>query len=1009
MATDSSAKWLVVEGTQNRKWRARQLETRDGIEIKRPMEPAAVVESWPRQFPLLEGSEESRGLRRPQVGALHALLGYWTTDPREPATIVMPTGTGKTDTMVAALVAARIERLLVIVPSDALRDQLAAKFETLGVLSTLGLLPPSVAMPVVGKLSGALRDEGDAKALASACNVVVSTPNALTNTPVDVRVSFLSEFTHLFIDEAHHVSATTWRAIRDSFRPKPVVQFTATPHREDGQHLGGSLIFAFPLREAQRQGFFSKIRFQSVLELVTPDVAVAATAVRTLRADLDAGFDHLVMARAKSVSRAEDVLAIYEREAPDLHPILIHHGTGKTKSAEALAKLASRESRILVCVDMFGEGFDFPQLKIAALHDQHRTLGVTLQFVGRFARSGGEALGPATVIAARSEVRHTETLRRLYAQDADWDLLIEDLTTTAVEQQQEIDEFSRAFGSRPEAISIHSLTPALSAVVYRPTTLTWHPENVYNVVPAEKLVTTPIPINERDHVLWYVTADRTEPRWGRVDDVEAVVYDLYVVYWDDAKGLLYIHSSDNSSVHQELAAAITGQPGIVPLSGENVFRVFHDVQRLTPTNVGLLDARNRSRRYTSHHGSDVTEAFPVAEAQTKTQTHIAGSGFLGGVSYSIAGSLKGRVWSHRTATGLKQWTEWCDVVGPKIIDNTLNVDSIMSGFIRPMPVDSWPDHTVLGFEPTRSLSDVLEPSAVVFKGVSASFADVSIIVGNRETEEGHTFTIAAPSWSARYIMYLTSSGLNVQPVTPGQEVGVQRPRSLQSFSVLANKLGMRVLLDKDSIIEPPGLLLKPNREVPPYAASALTAIDWGSVDIRRESWGSDRDPLTVQGHVLGMVGEQAWDVILDDDGSGEVADIVALREVDGTLAIELTHCKYSSEDRPGARLTDLYELAGQAQRSAGWRRNVEKMLQRLLRRERTRASRGDTGFVRGSLEDLQRIYERSEVLRPKLDIVLAQPGLSKRLVRDNQLELLGSVDMYVAETALSSITVLCSE
>jgi hypothetical protein len=135
------------------KWRASQLLTQaNGSEVD-PMDPESVRATWARDFSLVKETPECPGLRTPQVGAVHALLGYWTTDPKLPATIVMPTGTGKTDTMVTAMVATRIERLLVVVPSDALRDQLAAKFETLGVLPQLGLVPASAAMPVVGKLS----------------------------------------------------------------------------------------------------------------------------------------------------------------------------------------------------------------------------------------------------------------------------------------------------------------------------------------------------------------------------------------------------------------------------------------------------------------------------------------------------------------------------------------------------------------------------------------------------------------------------------------------------------------------------------------------------------------------------------------------------------------------------------------------------------------------------------------------------------------------------------------
>ncbi len=66
----------------------------------------------------------SAGLRNPQIGALYALLAHWTVG-NEPATIVMPTGTGKTETMIAMLVAARPACLLVVVPTDPLREQVA--------------------------------------------------------------------------------------------------------------------------------------------------------------------------------------------------------------------------------------------------------------------------------------------------------------------------------------------------------------------------------------------------------------------------------------------------------------------------------------------------------------------------------------------------------------------------------------------------------------------------------------------------------------------------------------------------------------------------------------------------------------------------------------------------------------------------------------------------------------------------------------------------------------------
>lgn len=71
------------------------------------------------------------------IGALHAIQAYWTVTDAT-ATIVMPTGTGKTKVMLSILVSCRCPKLLVVAPTDALRAQLAEKFVTLGVLKMPG-------------------------------------------------------------------------------------------------------------------------------------------------------------------------------------------------------------------------------------------------------------------------------------------------------------------------------------------------------------------------------------------------------------------------------------------------------------------------------------------------------------------------------------------------------------------------------------------------------------------------------------------------------------------------------------------------------------------------------------------------------------------------------------------------------------------------------------------------------------------------------------------------------
>jgi hypothetical protein len=145
--------------------------------------------------------------------------------------------------------------------------------------------------------------------------------------------------------------------------------------------------------------------------------------------------------------------------------------------------------------------------------------------------------------------------------------------------------------------------------------------------------------------------------------------------------------------------------------------------------------------------------------------------------------------------------------------------------------------------------------------------------------------------------------------------------------------------------------------------------------------------------------ERDWDIIMDDDGSGEAADIVALAfGDDNTLLIRLVHCKYSSEDKPGSRVADLYEVCGQAHKSVHWKR-APQLIDHLIRHERNRRSKhGRTGFEVGDDAALRSLQHRARFLRTRLEISIVQPGLSAASVSAPQLQLLACAEVYVHET-----------
>lgn len=216
----------------------------DGSHEQEPTDGDAVARSLEGCFAFIEESESTAGLRPPQLGALHAILAHRSTEEADPITIVIPTGTGKTETMIAAY-SHLPKRTLVVVPSDTLRTQIAGTFTSLGILPALGAVTGAYLCPVVLVLKSAVQTYEQIDDLLDRANVVVATTQALTSCSEAARSRLAERCERLFVDEAHHVAARTWRSVTDLFAGREVVQFTATPYREDGQHLGGRIAYAY--------------------------------------------------------------------------------------------------------------------------------------------------------------------------------------------------------------------------------------------------------------------------------------------------------------------------------------------------------------------------------------------------------------------------------------------------------------------------------------------------------------------------------------------------------------------------------------------------------------------------------------------------------------------------------------------------------------------------------------------------------------------------------------------
>lgn len=196
---------------------------------------------------------------------------------------------------------------------------------------------------------------------------------------------------------------------------------------------------------------------------------------------------------------------------------------------------------------------------------------------------------------------------------------------------------------------------------------------------------------------------------------------------------------------------------------------------------------------------------------------------------------------------------------------------------------------------------------------------------------------------------------------------------------------------------------------PPYPAERIEAWDWTGVNIKQESQKLEKRPESIQARVIQRL-LQAGDyaIVFDDDASGEAADVVAIKLIGSiaepkALEVEFYHCKFSLEKKPGARIDDLYQVCGQAQKSIHWMRTPETktdLLTHMLRRDSERREQhGASRFERGDSDLLHTMKEISEMCPISLSITIVQPGLSKADVSLDQLLLLAVTENHLLERA----------
>jgi len=828
---------------------------------------------------------------------------------------------------------------------------------------------------------------------------------------------------NIFIDEAHHSEATTWNNFRQNLKDKKIIQFTATPFRNDNKMLGGKIIFNYPLRKAQEEGYFKKIDFIKLHQYgnqAEKDNVIAETAIKQLRIDKKQ-YPHILLARVGTTKRANEVYEIYKLFS-EFRVVRIHSQLPTREKSEIYAKIVNKEIDVIVCVDMLGEGFDLPELKIAAFHDIRKSLPITLQFIGRFTRTKyDEELGNATIVANVADLEVANELEALYAQDVDWNILLPNISQNKTQKEIDLYEFLNGFSNLEDfPLTIQSLKPAQSTVVFKNNTDSWFPTNfkqgLQNVDSYDLIRHS---INPKNQTLIILTAKKNLKDWVSSDTIFDFSWNLHIVYWETKKNLLFIHSSDTKSLHIDLAKAIIGEDAQI-INGEKdgaIFRVLSGIKRLKLQNVGLVEVLGKLIRFQMRVGSDIEAALSQTQINNSKKSFIFGSGYEDGEDNNIGCSYKGRIWCKRK-TNLSEFINWCKQLGNKITDTSIDSEEVLRGTLMPKALTQRPNlfPFCIDWSEEFYLNSELRYSFEI-DNINYDFYNVSLVLVNPSDTSNIKFGFEVDEKIViefELEIFINSQNFSdyrfvkTNPKLPAQIKFGTKDQSIESYfyenpPVIWFANGD--FLEGNNYIELKNLINPFNKEL-------IQNWDWTGVDLSVEAQGvHPKKTNSIQFRSLEILKAKDYDIIYDDDGSGEIADIVTFKILDDKIEVELYHIKYSKSGKVDSQISNLYEVCGQAQKSVNWRfKKSKEFLEHLLRREIKKDKAVTCSrFEKGTKADLVNILDLLHSRIPiEFNIFIIQPSISQATVTEQQLTLFGVTENYLMDRALIKLNIIGS-
>lgn len=909
------------------------------------------------QYPI--SGEEGEGLRNAQLGAIHAIAANYTIEENGNAMIVMPTGSGKTTVLMMAPFVLRKSKVLIVTPSALVRGQIFDDYSNLRTLKRIGVFPKETSAPKVFEAKKLYSDNQIEK--IKEASVVIATHKVAVSISSE---SISTSFDYIIIDEAHHVPAPSWQSILNNMPNIPSLFVTATPFRLDRKDIKGKQIYNYPLYKAYRDGIFGEIIFHPIDEAPNKDQLIALEAERVFLNDRNMDLDHYMMVRTDTKDKAKLLENLY-RKSTSLKLKRIDSSMTYRTVNQALNDLKSKKLDGIICVDMLGEGFDFPNLKIAAVHEPQKSLASTLQFIGRFARTNAENIGSAKFIAMKDENLIVGN-KKLYSNDIAWQEMIMNMSDETIEGEFQSKSILNNFtkpNSNGEAIPIANIKPNFHAKVYEVSDF-----DINANFPEMLGIDDEIHINHENNTIVGISKIYTKPLWYDGDIPFNKELGLYIVHYQEQTKLLFIYAhSKTEATYEAIAECFSNSFDKIPRN--EIHRVLEGLENYEFFNTGMQNRYTENgESYRIYAGSNTAASIDENTGRMLSAGHVFCKARKNGEDITIGYSSGSKIWSH-IYLNIPEYISWCDRLGLKIYNDDIKVKTNTNYDKLPMGerIKKFESDVIFAF-----LSDkCFNSPGIIFcnnREEKALITDVELEVCNVFDRE---ISFKVKAFEQEELLQCNIQGIYKSSKSIFTCIDGKGKYSLEEYFAehpIIFKTARDTVYSGNEV-------LNGNVKLEKFDKSRIEVVDWDKlgVDTGLECGESKNpDKISIQEGLKKYLEEDSSCThIFFDHGSGEVADFITFSEGVHQININLYHCKSRTGKGFNSNLADVYEVAQQAIKCTKWLKNKVELQKKIGDRNRNTKN---SKFIRGSFASFKELMEMNKQMN--VTVYIVQPGIS---------------------------------